>query len=1539
MSVPVAPKKSCYSELRDSRNGAKNNNDRVLSLGDANANPIVLEVGSSSDKPATCAVPEEVGNANSRGPESSPRVPKEFHPLQGFAKASQAGPTGLKDFKFSPMAQRERNEESELERGADHLQVLRGLQGPGVPSRRTVMGESSLEVPAKREADVPWPVAKDKLAKTLDNEELRRHPLERCSSSAAAVDVLTKEWAGGLAWPLPQPTGLGSPEAPHPVPGGGEGPPKMGTAPSPGLPCPPADGTSEGKGARHPKPSTSVTMETVPLETHPERGRVPKLSAQSTAPSAHPECALDCSPASKDVLRRPEAQVGPGKVEPKTELKPVQPRAVQELKSTQVGELGCRQGHGMSPLGRKEPAGEAQPGASAAGLSSLAHSVPHPLDTIRDRDEPEKGGEDGSLRTTPKSSPGSSQAADQQPVAISLPGAARKLGETVPNGVSAGDGHVAFVPGDSTDSKPSVASDERGVLGGGNSVNTMVFDSDSSVGESKTGVPEPPNPPSSRSEAEEGQEVSLSLAETRNHLEPAVKTESTSPVRADVLLGVPASLHPETTVNVARQPPPPSSRFQDLGTSSVDMGSPPAALPPADSTGLSHTSPKVPAKNACPGGLPRPEDTPASLEGTVGPPVEKREERAEPRPVVMPKPKHVRPKIITYIRRSPQALGQVDASLVPVGLPYAPPACSVALPKEDKAAGADLKPAAGLYEKFKPDLQRPRVFSSGLVVSGIKPPGHPFSPMSEKFLQEVAERPGKEEFCSPPYTHYEVPPTFYRSAMLLKPQLGLGAMSRLPSAKSRILIASQRSSASAIHPPGTIAAAASLYNSDPAADLKKASSSNAAKSNLPKSGLRPPGYSRLPAAKLAAFGFVRSSSVSSVSSTQSADSAQPEPSRLANPALVYRHRSLRCPAGALEIIQVILTVLQKRRGCEERTVFPIAAPVFYLFCQSVFRRRGATSGSLLPDSQCSECCIQFSIVLNLGQQLRILPASSHVINIKAVLFHYKDRLAKSAESKGSAFGTEDQPPLKAALPAKDTPKGAGRAAPPASSSVTAPRRSLLPAPKSTSTPAGAKKEVQKEQDANKPAVSSPKRTAASSTKLHSPGYPKQRTTAPRNGFSPKPDPQAREAERLLAQRLKERYEQQARQLGLARAELRTTVRGFQALAVATQLFFGKMNPSISVLQGSSAPNPTNVRGTGLYALKFFNFNWGFLFRVHEVAGRACMDERSESALVKEKELSIELANIRDEVAFHAAKCEKLQREKAELERRCEAEVRNLGWQQEAELRDLERRLQLQFETEVARLQEEHRAQLLRIGCQHQEQVEDITASHEAALLEMENSHTLTLAILQDDHEHKVQELISTHELEKKELEENFEKLRLSLQDQVDTLTFQSQSLRDRARRFEEALRKNTEEQLEIALAPYQHLEEDMKSLKQVLEMKNQQIHQQEKKILELEKLAEKNIILEEKIQVLQQQNEDLKARIDQNTVVTRQLSEENANLQEYVEKETQEKKRLSRTNEELLWKLQTGDPTSPIKLSPTSPVYRSSSSGPSSPARVSMTPR
>lgn len=56
----------------------------------------------------------------------------------------------------------------------------------------------------------------------------------------------------------------------------------------------------------------------------------------------------------------------------------------------------------------------------------------------------------------------------------------------------------------------------------------------------------------------------------------------------------------------------------------------------------------------------------------------------------------------------------------------------------------------------------------------------------------------------------------------------------------------------------------------------------------------------------------------------------------------------------------------------------------------------------------------------------------------------------------------------------------------------------------------------------------------------------------------------------------------------------------------------------------------------------------------------------------------------------------------------------------------------------------------------------------------------------------------------------------------------------------------------------------------------------------------------------------------------RQLSEENANLQDSVEKESTEKKRLSRNNEELLWRLQ----TSPLMSPSSSPLHRSFSTSP-----------
>ncbi|KAM3934748.1 microtubule-associated tumor suppressor candidate 2 isoform 2-T2 [Leptodactylus fuscus] len=831
---------------------------------------------------------------------------------------------------------------------------------------------------------------------------------------------------------------------------------------------------------------------------------------------------------------------------------------------------------------------------------------------------------------------------------------------------------------------------------------------------------------------------------------------------SDSFLCTPSPSCPLVNINDQRVASP--SSFKDFSAAHVDRLSPSSVLPPIESTQLFNISPKATNKTLVNSGIPKPilvhsKSSPTNQEETEINHNVKTEEAIEPA-IIVPKPKHVRPKIITYIRRNPQAVDRMPFGQM--SMPYGPPSCNVPIPKEHEALSSDIKPANVLLDKYKADIHKPRIYSAGLMVSGIRPPGH-------HSIEETGERQRKDDFCPSTFTHYEVPPSFYRSTMILRPQLGLGAVSRLPSAKSRILIASQRASSTSIPQQELVTTVGALNNSE-TPDLKKGSIQNGAKSNLPKpcqSGLRPPGYSRLPAAKLAAFGFVRSSSVSSLSSNQSNESVQSEHNRTAN--------------------------------------------------------------------------------------------------------------------TGTSFTNEEHPTQNAALPSKEIPKGTNRTILEVCSGTVAPRRSLLPAKKTTTSPAGLKKETQKDPEAIKPAISSPKKQV---TKVHSPGHPKLKPTIAKNGYAAKSEVQTRDSDRQTVQRLKEKCDEQSKELIFVRKELQKTSCGFVVFAVTTQYFFNK----------------------------------------------------NEAGVMKERELSLELATIRDEVAFNTARCEKLQKEKEELEIKFDNEVKKLEHHQKEELRTLKERLQQQYDQELDHLRQEQSSQLLQIRSQHQGQIENMAATHEAALLEIKTSHSASIAAIHEDHEKRVHKLKENHELEKKMLEDGFEKLKLSLQDQVDTLTFQNHSLRDRAKMFEEALMKSTNEQLEIALAPYRHLDDDLISIKQVLEMKNQLIHEQEKRIMELEKLAEINVVLEERIQVLQQQNEDMRARIDQNVEVTRQLSVENANLQESVEKESKEKKRLSRTNEELVWKLQTAESMSPIKY-PSSPVHRSTSSGPLSPSKVNSAQR
>ncbi|XP_054882409.1 microtubule-associated tumor suppressor 1 homolog A-like, partial [Poeciliopsis prolifica] len=128
-----------------------------------------------------------------------------------------------------------------------------------------------------------------------------------------------------------------------------------------------------------------------------------------------------------------------------------------------------------------------------------------------------------------------------------------------------------------------------------------------------------------------------------------------------------------------------------------------------------------------------------------------------------------------------------------------------------------------------------------------------------------------------------------------------------------------------------------------------------------------------------------------------------------------------------------------------------------------------------------------------------------------------------------------------------------------------------------------------------------------------------------------------------------------------------------------------------------------------------------------------------------------------------------------------------------------------------------------------------------------------------------------------------------------------------------------------------YLEQELDSLKVVLEIKNQQLHQKEKKLMEMDKLGETNVRLEECLTKVQQENEDYKARMHKHAALSKQLSTEQAILQQTLQKESKVNKRLSMENEELLWKLHNGDLLgSPRRLSPPRPA--ATETPPTSPA-------
>lgn len=299
-----------------------------------------------------------------------------------------------------------------------------------------------------------------------------------------------------------------------------------------------------------------------------------------------------------------------------------------------------------------------------------------------------------------------------------------------------------------------------------------------------------------------------------------------------------------------------------------------------------------------------------------------------------------------------------------------------------------------------------------------------------------------------------------------------------------------------------------------------------------------------------------------------------------------------------------------------------------------------------------------------------------------------------------------------------------------------------------------------------------------------------------------------------------------------------------------------------------------------------------------------------------RDLSQELVNLRGELVCSVHSSERLEKERDELRVALEAALHTLKEQHQKDQDELEERLQTFYQAEWDKVQLTYQEEADKCKMLMQEQMKELKASHEAMKLELEQSHTEQLQCVKQRYEMSLEELSKVHNQELQIFEKTLKDAEAALSGQIEALTEENNALIEKLT-AEENRRKELAEKCQKDSHTL-YLEQELESIKVVLDIKNKQLHQQEKQLMEVDKLKEKNVKLDESLKKVQQENEDLKARMDRHAALSRQLSTEQAVLQESLQKESKVNKRLSMENEELLWKLHNGDLSGSRRVSPTS---------------------
>lgn len=760
MSAPLIPNKSCYSQLQDNRSEIKNNNESTVSVGDSNANQIVTKVRTTEGDTKKQGLMDEGGNVHSGGSERVTRLDVEQNKL--VFKDSRTCNTSVQESKLPSTTSRETGKDSRTSEAKDMARHIRISRGQSLSNLKSSTNDANLEIISKGDVDFTQNFPRGKMSKTVEMERIKRLSLGRPSKFSPQSETLTKECVGRVSCKRLLSASLDSIDRSHHLIGNTEKSQKTSTDHFLGMVFHPLDNTSEENTVFYSKPSTSGNKKI----SKPEN--VPNVNTESTLHTSHTNHHSAVKPS--EIASKSEAQLSQGDKSKKLELKAVpslqsKNTCQQKIERIMVIEfLGCKKDGSRTVKEQKESGSDtstfqtthfqdisdkAEDPSSNQAVTSSDDRLQSDNFTIHGEG---RGGHDSESGAVTQVSEEDREVEAIFPVTCNgnssskvTPRKNENLREADPGCAGTVGEQVSLIHNmNLPDSKPLQVNENKLMLAKRITEDAAVSASDLSEQDRVCSAETVSNqqPDNHVSDVETLVPGKKAAPAQKHSPEEALESSKVS-AKADTFLCVPTPLRPVAVLDVNSQPTLSNSNLKDIYALPTDKLSPSSVLPPVDSTQLMNISPKVPIKTASSSAIPKP--ILVHSKGSLADKVdvdsdcsEKLEESMEVKPAI-PKPKPVRPKIITYIRRNPRSIEQLDPSFAPAGLPYGTAACPVPISTEQKASGGgESKAPSILYDKFKPDLQKPRLFSSGLVVSGIRPPAHHFGPMGEKFLQEVS---------------------------------------------------------------------------------------------------------------------------------------------------------------------------------------------------------------------------------------------------------------------------------------------------------------------------------------------------------------------------------------------------------------------------------------------------------------------------------------------------------------------------------------------------------------------------------------------------------------------------------------------------------------------------------------------------------------------------------------------------------------------------------------------------------------------------------